>query len=165
MSVQMESNSSLDSCPVRQLLAMYENSMEGLVWRSSTFVFQESDVADFLSLTYTAHSHREPSLDHVPGFQVLSLMPALLREVGAIPPTMPRLVNYGADRVRFTNSVDVAQRLTATFKLTDLAWRSDQFARLNFFTEVHGLGETKPGMVADLIVGIPIPQTSNLEKH
>lgn len=159
----MENENFSDDCPVRRLLHRFEHTKNDCLWRSSPFVIEETDVSEFLGLTYTAHSPKSPSLDHVPGFQILSLMPAMLREVGAIPPEVPRLVNYGVDRVRFTDPVKIGQRLATTFRLAGLNWRSDQFATLNFFTEVKGLGEAKPGMVADLIVGIPIPRTSNLE--
>ena len=143
---------------VRKILLSYERHAIDRTWTVPPYSFDRETIFNFIKLTYPGHSGGLSEIDHVPGFLTLSLIPELLRSSGAVPATLPKIVNYGIDRLRFTGSIGIDQKLTASFRLVDLTWRTRNFATLKFDVTVSAMDETKPKMIGDAIIGIEVPE-------
>ena len=85
------------------------------------------------------------------GYLTLSLVAAMIMELGVIPPDAATGLNYGLDKVRFIAPVKAGARVRARAKLRG-AEAQDKFRtllRLDCTLEIEG--ETKPALVAELL--------------
>lgn len=83
------------------------------------------------------------------GFLTLSLAPKLMAELYRID-TVKMGINYGSNKVRFTNAVPVGSQLRMTAQLQSVEAQSKGFRVITecFFTIE---GEQKPACIAELI--------------
>ena len=85
------------------------------------------------------------------GYLTLSLVAAMITELGVIPPDAATGLNYGLDKVRFIAPVKAGARVRVRAKLRG-AEAQDKFRvllRLDCTLEIEG--ETKPALVAELL--------------
>ena len=85
------------------------------------------------------------------GYLTLSLVAAMITELGVIPPDAATGLNYGLDKVRFIAPVKAGARVRARAKLRG-AEAQDKFRtllRLDCTLEIEG--EAKPALVAELL--------------
>ena len=85
------------------------------------------------------------------GYLTLSLVAAMIMELGVIPPDAATGLNYGLDKVRFIAPVKAGARVRARAKLRG-AEAQDKFRtllRLDCTLEIEG--EAKPALVAELL--------------
>jgi acyl dehydratase len=85
------------------------------------------------------------------GYLTLSLVAAMVMELGIIPPDAATGLNYGLDKVRFIAPVKAGARVRARATLTGAEPQggSRVLLRLNCTLEIDG--EAKPALVADLL--------------
>jgi acyl dehydratase len=88
----------------------------------------------------------------VHGFLVLSLIPRLQRGIFTIRQRGKGL-NYGCNRVRFTNPVPVGSRVRLHQTVKDCA-RADAATRITFECSMEIEGQDRPALVAETIVQI-----------
>lgn len=84
------------------------------------------------------------------GYLSLSMIPAFMYEVFRIDGAR-RIINYGANKVRFTNMVPVNSRLRGRIALKD-ADLSNGCLRTILETTVEIEGQSKPALVAEVIM-------------
>ena len=85
------------------------------------------------------------------GYLTLSLVAAMIMELGVIPPDASTGLNYGLDKVRFITPVKAGSRVRARAKLR-AAEPQDYtrlLLRLDCTLEIEG--EAKPALVAELL--------------
>jgi acyl dehydratase len=98
-----------------------------------------------------ARTHAElgmPPIAH--GYLSLSLIPSVMYELFRVDGAK-RIVNYGANRLRFTNTVPAGSRVRGRLRLHD-ADLSDGCLRAILEATVEIEGQTKPALVAELIM-------------
>jgi acyl dehydratase len=85
------------------------------------------------------------------GYLTLSLVAAMVMEVGVIPPDAVTGLNYGLDRVRFITPVKAGARVRMRAKLLAAEAQSGGrvLLKLNGTLEIEG--EPKPALVAELL--------------
>jgi acyl dehydratase len=85
------------------------------------------------------------------GYLTLSLVAAMVMELGIIPPDAATGLNYGLDKVRFIAPVKAGARVRAHARLiaAEPQGGSRVLLRINCTLEVEG--EAKPALVADLL--------------
>jgi acyl dehydratase len=85
------------------------------------------------------------------GYLTLSLVAAMIMELGVIPPDAATGLNYGLDKVRFITPVKAGSRVRARAKLRAVEPQGDtrMLLRLDCALEIEG--ETKPALVAELL--------------
>jgi acyl dehydratase len=85
------------------------------------------------------------------GYLSLSLVAAMVTELGAIPPDAATALNYGLDRVRFLAPVKAGARVRARANLLAAEAQSGgrMLLKLSCMLEIEG--ETKPALIADLL--------------
>jgi len=85
------------------------------------------------------------------GYLILSLVAAMVMELGVIPPDAATGLNYGLDKVRFIAPVKAGARVRARAKLrsTEARDESRMLMRLDCMLEIEG--EAKPALVAELL--------------
>ncbi len=85
------------------------------------------------------------------GYLSLSLMAAMVMEVGVIPPDAATGLNYGLDRVRFIAPVKPGARVRTRTNLLAAEAQSGGrvLLKLNCTLEIEG--EAKPALVAELL--------------
>src|SRR5499427_5948046 len=85
------------------------------------------------------------------GYLTLSLVAAMIMELGVIPPDAAIGINYGLDKVRFITPVKVGSRVRARAKLRAVEPQGDtrMLLRLDCALEIEG--EAKPALVAELL--------------
>jgi len=85
------------------------------------------------------------------GYLILSLVAAMVMELGVIPPDAATGLNYGLDKVRFIAPVKAGARVRARAKLRSTEARdgSRMLMRLDCTLEIEG--EAKPALVAELL--------------
>jgi acyl dehydratase len=85
------------------------------------------------------------------GYLSLSLVAAMVMEIGVIPPDAATGLNYGLDRVRFIAPVKAGARVRTRANLLAVGAQSDGrvLLKLNCTLEIEG--EAKPALVAELL--------------
>ncbi|KGD88281.1 oxidoreductase [Achromobacter sp. RTa] len=81
------------------------------------------------------------------GLLTLSLLPGLFASAMRFP-NRRLAVNYGFDRVRFTQAVKAGARIRAAFSLAAMDELPDGQARLNWDVRIDIDGEQRPALVA-----------------
>ena len=85
------------------------------------------------------------------GYLTLSLVAAMIMELGVIPPDAATGLNYGLEKVRFIAPVKAGARVRARAKLRSAEAQDDSrmLMRLDCTLEIEG--EAKPALVAELL--------------
>jgi acyl dehydratase len=85
------------------------------------------------------------------GYLTLSLVAAMVMELGIIPPDASTGLNYGLDKVRFIAPVRAGARVRsrATLRAAEVQGGSRVLLRLDCTLEIEG--EAKPALVAELL--------------
>src|SRR5215470_17009434 len=85
------------------------------------------------------------------GYLTLSLVAAMVMQLGVIPPDAATGLNYGLDKVRFIAPVKAGARVRARASMLSAETHSGGrvLLRLNCTLEIEG--ETKPALVAELL--------------
>jgi acyl dehydratase len=85
------------------------------------------------------------------GYLTLSLVAAMIMELGVIPPDTATGLNYGLDKVRFVAPVKAGARVRARAKLRAAEPLGDarMLLRLDCTLEIEG--EAKPALIAELL--------------
>ena len=85
------------------------------------------------------------------GYLTLSLVAAMVMELGVIPPDAATGLNYGLDKVRFVAPVKAGARVRtrATLLAVEAQSGSRVLLKLNCTLEIEG--EAKPALVAELL--------------
>jgi acyl dehydratase len=85
------------------------------------------------------------------GYLTLSLVAAMIMELGVIPPDAATGLNYGLDKVRFITPVKAQSRVRARAKLRAADPQGDARVLLHLDCTLEIEGETKPALVAELL--------------
>ena len=85
------------------------------------------------------------------GYLSLSLLAAMVMELGVIPPDAASALNYGLDKVRFIAPVKAGARVRMRAKLASAEPQNGGRLLLKLQSTVEIEGETKPAVVADLL--------------
>jgi len=85
------------------------------------------------------------------GYLTLSLVAAMIMELGVIPPDAATGLNYGLDKVRFITPVKVGSRVRARAKLRAVEPQGDTRMLLRLGCTLEIEGEAKPALVAELL--------------
>jgi acyl dehydratase len=85
------------------------------------------------------------------GYLTLSLVAAMITELGVIPPDATTGLNYGLDKVRFITPVKAGSRVRARAKLraAEPQGNARVLLRLDCMLDIEG--EAKPALVAELL--------------
>jgi acyl dehydratase len=85
------------------------------------------------------------------GYLTLSLVAAMIMELGIIPPDAATGLNYGLDKVRFIAPVNAGARVRtrATLRAAEPQGDSRVLLRLDCTLEIEG--EAKPALIAELL--------------
>ena len=84
------------------------------------------------------------------GYLTMSLLPMLMGEIGTIPSGVTHVLNYGADKLRFTNFVKVNARVRNRAKLISVQpKRGGVLLKIENTMEIEG--ESRPAMVAETL--------------
>ena len=85
------------------------------------------------------------------GYLILSLVAAMVMDIGVVPPDAASALNYGLDKVRFSAPVKARARVRMRAKLASAEPQSGGRILLNLQSTVEIEGEAKPAVVADLL--------------
>jgi len=85
------------------------------------------------------------------GYLTLSLVAAMIMELGVIPPDASTGLNYGLDKVRFITPVKAGSRVRARAKLRAAEPQDDTRLLLRLGCTLEIEGEAKPALVAELL--------------
>ena len=85
------------------------------------------------------------------GYLTLSLVAAMIMELGVIPPDASTGLNYGLDKVRFITPVKAGSRVRARAKLRAAEPQNDTRLLLRLDCTLEIEGEAKPALVAELL--------------
>ena len=85
------------------------------------------------------------------GYLTLSLVAAMVMELGVIPPDAATGLNYGLDRVRFIAPVKVGARVRTRATLLGAEPQRDGRVLLKLSCTLEIEGEAKPGLIAELL--------------
>ena len=83
------------------------------------------------------------------GYLTLSLVAAMVMELGVIPPDAGAGLNYGLDKVRFIAPVKAGTRARATLLAVEPQSGERVLLKLNCTLEIEG--EAKPALIAELL--------------
>ncbi len=83
------------------------------------------------------------------GYLTLAMIPALLAEIYSVE-SVTHTINYGANRIRFVDTVPAGSRIRARLALMD-AVAGNGFLRTISNVTVEREGAAKPALVADII--------------
>jgi acyl dehydratase len=85
------------------------------------------------------------------GYLSLSLVAAMIMELGVVPPDAATALNYGLDKVRFLTPVKAGARvrLRASLASAELQTGRRMILKLNSTLEIEG--ETKPALIAEVL--------------
>jgi acyl dehydratase len=85
------------------------------------------------------------------GYLTLSLVAAMVMELGVIPPDAATGLNYGLDKVRFIAPVKAGARVRMRASLASAEPQNGgrMLLKLNSMLEIEG--ESKPALIADLL--------------
>jgi acyl dehydratase len=85
------------------------------------------------------------------GYLTLSLVAAMVMELGVIPPDAATGLNYGLDKVRFIAPVEAGARVRTRATLLAAEPQSDGWVLLKLSCTLEIEGEAKPALVAELL--------------
>ena len=85
------------------------------------------------------------------GYLTLSLLAAMVMELGVIPPDAATGLNYGLDKVRFIAPVKAGARVRTRAILLAVEPQSGQRLLLKLACTLEIEGEAKPALVAELL--------------
>jgi acyl dehydratase len=85
------------------------------------------------------------------GYLTLSLVAAMIMEIGVIPPDAATGLNYGLEKVRFIAPVKAGSRVRVRAKLRSAEPQDDTRVLLRLDCALEIEGETKPALVAELL--------------
>jgi acyl dehydratase len=85
------------------------------------------------------------------GYLTLSLVAAMVMELGVIPPDAATGLNYGLDKVRFIAPVRAGARVRTRANLVAVEPQGDGRMLLKVSCTLEIEGETKPALVAELL--------------
>ena len=85
------------------------------------------------------------------GYLILSLVAAMVMELGVVPPDAASALNYGLDKVRFIAPVKAGARVRMRAKLASAEPQNGARLLLKLQSTVEIEGEAKPAVVADLL--------------
>jgi acyl dehydratase len=85
------------------------------------------------------------------GYLTLSLVAAMVMELGVIPPDAATGLNYGLDKVRFIAPVKAGARVRTRAKLLAAELQSGGRVLLRLECTLEIEGEAKPALVAELL--------------
>ena len=85
------------------------------------------------------------------GYLSLSLVAAMVMEVGVIPPDAATGLNYGLDKVRFIAPVKAGARVRARVSLASAELQSGERLLLKLQCALEIEGEAKPALVAEVL--------------
>ena len=85
------------------------------------------------------------------GYLTLSLVAAMIMDLGVIPPDASTGLNYGLDKVRFITPVKAGSRVRARAKLRAAERQDDTRLLLRLDCTLEIEGEAKPALVAELL--------------
>lgn len=85
------------------------------------------------------------------GYLSLSLVAAMLIEIGVIPSDAATGLNYGLDRVRFLNPVKSGARVRARVALISAERQEGNRMLLKLDCKLEIEGQTKPAVIADVL--------------
>jgi acyl dehydratase len=85
------------------------------------------------------------------GYLILSLVAAMVMEIGVVPPDAASALNYGLDKVRFIAPVKAGARVRMRAKLASAEPQNGARLLLKLQSTVEIEGEAKPAVVADLL--------------
>jgi acyl dehydratase len=85
------------------------------------------------------------------GYLSLSLVAAMIMELGVVPPDAATALNYGLDKVRFLTPVKAGARVRLRASLASAEMQSGgrMILKLNGTLEIEG--ETKPALIAEVL--------------
>ncbi|UCG78462.1 MAG: MaoC family dehydratase [Nitrospirota bacterium] len=86
------------------------------------------------------------------GFLVLSLMARSLLEQGVAPAGSKMLINYGLNRLRFTNPVPVGSKIRMVGKLAGVEEKNGGRVLVTIETTMEIQGSEKPAFIADFLI-------------
>jgi acyl dehydratase len=86
------------------------------------------------------------------GFLVLSLITALTEGAGAMITGYGRVINYGADKLRFQRPVPVDSKVVARRRIAHVRKKGIGGSQLTFETEVQVVGQDQPALTYRSIV-------------
>ena len=85
------------------------------------------------------------------GYLILSLVAAMLMDLGVVPPDAASALNYGLDKVRFIAPVKAGARVRMRAKLVSAEPQNGGRLLLKLQSTVEIEGEAKPALAADLL--------------
>ena len=85
------------------------------------------------------------------GYLSLSLVAAMLMEIGMIPPDAASGLNYGLDKVRFLNPVRAGARVRARVVLVAAEAQASGRMLLKLDCRLEIEGEAKPAVIAEVL--------------
>jgi acyl dehydratase len=85
------------------------------------------------------------------GYLTLSLVAAMVMDIGVIPPDAATGLNYGLDKVRFIAPVKAGARVRARAVLTSVEPQAGRRMLLKLQCTLEIEGETKPALVAEVL--------------
>jgi acyl dehydratase len=85
------------------------------------------------------------------GYLTLSLVAAMLMEVGVIPPDAATGLNYGLDKVRFLTPVKAGARVRARVTLVSAQPQDGGRVLLKLDCRLEIEGEAKPAVIAEVL--------------
>jgi acyl dehydratase len=85
------------------------------------------------------------------GYLSLSLVAAMVMEVGVIPPDAATGLNYGLDKVRFITPVTAGARVRARVSLASVEPQGGERLLLKLQCTLEIEGESKPALVAEVL--------------
>lgn len=85
------------------------------------------------------------------GYLSLSLVAAMVMELGVIPPDAASALNYGLDKVRFVAPVKAGARVRLRASLASAAPQSGGRMLLKLQSALEIEGEAKPALVAEVL--------------
>jgi acyl dehydratase len=85
------------------------------------------------------------------GYLTLSLVAAMLMEIGVIPPDAATGLNYGLDKVRFLAPVKAGARVRARVTLISAQPQDGKRVLLKLDCKLEIEGEAKPAVIAEVL--------------
>lgn len=85
------------------------------------------------------------------GYLTLSLLVAMVQDLGVLPASAQLVVNYGLEKVRFPAPVPAGSRVRCSAELTDCQPRGDGRLLLTLACRVDVEGDDTPALVAQVL--------------
>lgn len=85
------------------------------------------------------------------GYLVLSLVAAMVMELGIVPPDAATALNYGLDKVRFIASVKAGARVRMRASLASAEPQNGGRVLLKLQSTLEIEGEAKPALIAEVL--------------